>query len=541
MSSAMANAKVAVSSATFAYGSRDIFTDLSLEVDSGEVLCLLGANGCGKTTLLRCLSGYLRLKSGSILLEGQDIAAISTTALARRIGFVFQDNSATFPYSVLEVVRMGRAPHLPFFASPGPEDTRIAEQALENVGISHLRDKKFTEISGGERQLAVIARALAQEPEVIIMDEPTSALDFRNQTLILRMIGKLASQGLTIIMSSHFPNNALLFSNRVAMMHGGRLIAVGSAGEVITEANLKEIYGIEARILQATDPQSGAALKFVVPADGAEPPKGEGAGAPPVGENPAQPPALPPVARWNAMAEDFERQFNRSDYREKMMERIQVEPDATVLDVGCGPGTLSLPLAARAKSVTALDFAEDMLRVGERKAREKGVANIRFVKLDWNEAAVGRDIPPHDVVVCSRAFCGSDPRASLLKLHAAARRKVYLTSKTPGDASQRFYQDLYRRLGMEYTAREDYIRYYNILHDLGIMARVDFLTYTDSFRYERSEDAFRVLNSHVLVETESQRELLMNYVLENMAAHGCFHLDIESRWALLSWDKEQGY
>lgn len=547
-----ARPKIAVERATFAYNSRDIFTDLSFEVNAGEILCLLGANGCGKTTLLRCLSGYLKLREGGVSLDGKNIAGIPSTALARRIGFVFQDNIPTFPYSVLEVVRMGRAPHLPFFASPGPEDTRIAERALENMGISHLRDKKFTEISGGERQLTVIARTLAQEPDVIIMDEPTSALDFRNQTLILRTIGKLAAQGLTIVMSSHFPNNALLFSNRVALMHQGRFLAVGNADEVITEENLEDIYGIAVRIIVTTDQRQGGSLKFVIPADDSVAtdalPRNESKaeGGPDITPRlqfrakPATEAAGPgEVARWDVMAEDFERQFSRSDYRDKLMEKLEPQLGSTVLDVGCGPGTLSLLLAARAQRVTALDISAGMLAVGERRAQENGVENIRFVRMDWNEVVIGRDMPPHDVVVCSRAFCGRDPRRSLLKLHEAARRRVYLTLKTLGDGSQRFYEDIYRLLGMEYIPRKDYMTYYNVLYDLGIRACVDFITYTDPFCYEKADDAFRVLNTHIPVQTECQRELLMGYVLENMAANGRFLLDIESRWALLSWEKAE--
>jgi iron complex transport system ATP-binding protein len=261
------NEMIYVRDASFSYGQRSIFSGLEFNVRRGEVLCLLGANGCGKTTLLRCISGFLKLRSGSVLLDGTDIATLPPQLLARRIGFVFQDNTAAFPYTVLEIVRMGRTPHLKFFASPDQSDTNIAEQAMKNVGIFHLRDKKFTEISGGERQLAVIARTLAQGPDIILMDEPTSALDFRNQTLVLHMITRLAEQGLTIIMSSHYPNNALLFSHRVAMMHGGRFTALGKAEEVITEDNLRSTYGVGVRILTADDPVRGIPVRFCIPED----------------------------------------------------------------------------------------------------------------------------------------------------------------------------------------------------------------------------------------------------------------------------------
>lgn len=154
-------ARIAVDNIAFNYGDRNIFSGLSFEVDQGDILCLLGSNGCGKTTLLRCLRGYLKYHTGRCCLNGADIHTLDTAALARKIGFVFQENSAPFPYSVIEMVKMGRAPHLKMFASPTAADTEIAEKALDTVGMLHLKDRKFTQISGGERQLAVIARTLA--------------------------------------------------------------------------------------------------------------------------------------------------------------------------------------------------------------------------------------------------------------------------------------------------------------------------------------------------------------------------------------------
>lgn len=161
---------------------------------------------------------------------------------------------------------MGRAPHLGLFSSPSKKDTKIAERALATVGISHLKNKRYTQISGGERQLTLIARTLAQEPEVILLDEPTSHLDFKNQTLMLRMINKLARQGLSIVMSSHLPNHALLHSSRVALMKDGKFLAVGSPDEVMTEGNLRTIYEIDVRILSAKDSVSGDEIRFCIPA-----------------------------------------------------------------------------------------------------------------------------------------------------------------------------------------------------------------------------------------------------------------------------------
>ncbi|OGO04846.1 MAG: hypothetical protein A2Y73_02625, partial [Chloroflexi bacterium RBG_13_56_8] len=213
---------LSIQAATFAYDRRPIFQDLSLELEPGCIAALLGPNGCGKTTLLRCLGGALRLQRGQVLLEGRDLWSYSETERARRIAFVFQEHRTVFPYSVLETVRMGRTPHLRFLGSPTRHDTEVAEHALEMVGCSYLRDQRYTEISGGERQLALIARALAQEPIALLLDEPTSHLDFGNQTLLLETVSRLAEeQGLAVLMSTHFPNHALLIAAVVHLMHAG--------------------------------------------------------------------------------------------------------------------------------------------------------------------------------------------------------------------------------------------------------------------------------------------------------------------------------
>jgi iron complex transport system ATP-binding protein len=249
----------------FSYGDKPVFLGLDLEVLKDEVTCILGANGCGKTTLLRCLNGSMRLNRGKIHLGNIDIYSMRTDEVARKIGFVFQEHTAPFPFSVLEVVRMGRAPHLKLFAMPSAQDTEIAGEKLNLVGMYHLKNKPYTQISGGERQLVLIARALAQEPEVILMDEPTSHLDFRNQTIVLQIVNKLAERGMAILMTSHLPDHALLFSSRVVLMKSGRFIVSGKPAEVMTEESLKEIYGIEVKMVNISDPYGTEMIKLVVP------------------------------------------------------------------------------------------------------------------------------------------------------------------------------------------------------------------------------------------------------------------------------------
>ncbi|HEY5264692.1 MAG TPA: ABC transporter ATP-binding protein [Steroidobacteraceae bacterium] len=236
---------IEVRGAAFRYGDRQVFTGLDLDVQRGEMLSILGPNGCGKSTLLRCIGGALTLNAGTVRLGQIDIAGLDAGARARRIGFLFQHHIPSFPFPVLEVVSMGRAPHLSLFGVPSSKDAQLAEEALERVGILHLKDRPYTEVSGGERQLVLLARTLVQQPDVILLDEPTSQLDFKNQALSLKIIGALAAQGVTMIMTTHDPNHALLFPGKVAMMKPGGVMLTGPASDVITDANLTATYGID--------------------------------------------------------------------------------------------------------------------------------------------------------------------------------------------------------------------------------------------------------------------------------------------------------
>ena len=238
-----------VQQAGFCYDNRRmIFSDISFSLGEQEVLCILGPNGIGKSTLIRCLANLNPLNAGSIRLRDRDIRSMDHRDVAKIVGYVPQAHEIVFPFPVREFVLMGRAPHLAFFSSPDKDDYVKADAAIDLAGISRIADKPVNEISGGEYQLAMIARALAQEPEILLLDEPTSHLDFGNQIRVLEIIDQLARDGLSVIMSSHFPDHAFLSSDNVAIMQHGSFMAYGFAEDVITEENLKKTYGVDVSI-----------------------------------------------------------------------------------------------------------------------------------------------------------------------------------------------------------------------------------------------------------------------------------------------------
>jgi iron complex transport system ATP-binding protein len=261
----MSSPLIEIRDASFRFGERQVLSRVNLDVFRGEVLTVLGPNGCGKSTLLRCISGALTLDEGSARLDGIEISSLDVTARARKIGVLFQDHVPTFPFPVRDVVSMGRTPYLSHFGSPSPGDAILADEALAKVGMLHLKDRPYSEVSGGERQLVLLARTLVQQPEVILLDEPTAHLDFKNQTRSLRAIGELAIQGVTMVMTTHDPNHAFLFPGRVVLMQAGGKLIAGPAADVITDASLSATYGIDVAVLSVPDPMDAAEFRFCTP------------------------------------------------------------------------------------------------------------------------------------------------------------------------------------------------------------------------------------------------------------------------------------
>ena len=238
-----------VKSLSFGFPGRIVGRDVSFSLARGEVMCVLGPNGGGKTTLFRTLLGLLPAHAGSVELEGQPLHDLSRAAIARVVGYVPQGHAAYFAFSVAEFVLMGRTAHFGVLSHPGRKDREIVLQALEALGIAALAARPITEISGGERQLVLLARALAQEPKLLVLDEPTAGLDFGNQLRVLQKILALAASGITILFSTHDPDHAFLAAHRALLLGEGRLLEVGAPAEVVRSDTLERLYHVKVDVL----------------------------------------------------------------------------------------------------------------------------------------------------------------------------------------------------------------------------------------------------------------------------------------------------
>lgn len=260
----MESVNLTVKNGAFAY-QKDcpIFKDISFCVDAGEILAILGPNGAGKTTLLRCITGMLRWKSGESLLDGQPIHTLSPGKLWQKMAYVPQAKSASSAYTAFETVLLGRSSRLGAFSAPKQADMEKAMAAMEKLGIAHLAEKRCNSISGGELQMVLIARALAAEPQVLILDEPESNLDFKNQLIVLDAMTDLARGGMTCIFNTHYPAHALQRADKSLLLSRGGDYVFGSTASVVTEENIRRAFGVEAVIGQIET--SGHILQNVIP------------------------------------------------------------------------------------------------------------------------------------------------------------------------------------------------------------------------------------------------------------------------------------
>jgi len=234
----------------FSFGETPVFSDVTFEVAPGEIVSVIGRNGAGKSTLLKCLNGLLAPNAGRVRLDGENITRLKHKTLGRTIGYVPQHDEDTFGFSVLEMALMGRAAHIGPFSQPSPCDIRAAEEAVRRVGLESMIHRNFNELSGGQAQLAVIARALAAKPRLLLLDEPTAHLDIRNQAQVLKVLCSLSrQQGLSVLMTTHSPDHAFLFSDKALMLCKESPPVFGKPGQVMTAETVGRVYGMDVKII----------------------------------------------------------------------------------------------------------------------------------------------------------------------------------------------------------------------------------------------------------------------------------------------------
>lgn len=230
---------------------RKILNGVSLKIAAGEIVSLLGANGSGKTTLLRLLMGFLAPSRGKVFLDGDPLDRLGRRAIAKKIAYVAQIHAAPFPYLVRDVVMLGRLPQKSWFAAMQDRDVNIVEDILARLSIAHLAERPYTEISGGERQLALLGRALAQGGEILVLDEPMTGLDYGAQLRLIALLRGLAAEGRGIVMSTHYPEHAHWASDRVALLEGGRVGAQGPPADVLDAAAIERLYRVKVDMLES--------------------------------------------------------------------------------------------------------------------------------------------------------------------------------------------------------------------------------------------------------------------------------------------------
>lgn len=344
----------------FSYSENKVLDDVTFSVCDGDFLMLLGENGAGKTTLFKLLLGFLPHYSGEIEINGQNIKNMSANDFAKNVSYVSQMSSPVFDYTVLDTVLMGMTNSLPKFSSPKAEHIKRAKEILSMLSIEHLANRGIGQISGGERQLTMLARSLAQGAKILVLDEPCASLDYSNRFKVMNKISRLTKRGYTVIMSTHDPNQAFLYANKVLTLKNGKVLSFGEPKSTLNEKVLSQLYGITIAKEEVTL-SSGREFTICIPEGGKR----------------------NTISLWqDDMVAFMTKASLYGNYNSSLADIISkyLDKNDTICDAGCGLGFLSFELTKKGFDITAVDSNEKAISVLNENSN--GLANINAICTD---------------------------------------------------------------------------------------------------------------------------------------------------------------